>query len=159
MQVGELERKLVLFVVSGAGLGYAPWIPGTAGTVLAILPSMGLNLIAAQSPSTAALVLVAAIGCAVGLSTRGAAILRQKDPRIIVIDEIVGFMVANFLAPPGLSALLSAFLLFRFFDIAKIYPIAKIERLPGGAGIVLDDVMAGVYSFVVLRLLIAWGIL
>jgi phosphatidylglycerophosphatase A len=116
-------------------------------------------LIAAQSPSTAVLALVAAIGCAVGLSTRGAAILRQKDPRIIVIDEIVGFMVAYFLAPPGLPALLSAFLLFRFFDIAKIYPIAKIERLPGGAGIVLDDVMAGLYSYFALRLLIAWGIL
>jgi phosphatidylglycerophosphatase A len=159
LQIVELERKLVLFVVSGAGSGYVPWFPGTAGTVVAILPSMGLNLIAAQSPSTAVLALVAAIGCAVGLSTRGAAILQQKDPRVIVIDEIVGFMVANFLAPPGLPALLSAFVLFRFFDIAKIYPLAKLERLPGGAGIVLDDVMAGVYAFAVQRLLINWGIL
>jgi phosphatidylglycerophosphatase A len=159
LQLLELERKLVLFVVCGAGIGYIPWFPGTAGTLLAILPSMGLNLIAAQSRSIALLALVAAIGCAIGLSTRGAAMLRQKDPGIIVIDEIVGFLVANFLAPPGLPVLLSAFVLFRFFDITKMFPIAKLEKLAGGAGIVLDDVMAGVYTFVVLRLLIAWGIL
>lgn len=52
-----------------------------------------------------------------------------------------------------------AFLLFRFFDIAKVYPINKLQKLPGGAGIVLDDVMAGLYVFVILRLVLSWGLL
>ena len=62
--------------------------------------------------------------------------------------------MANFLAPPRLTALLWCFLLFRFFDIAKVFPINRLERLPGGAGIVLDDVMAGVYTLISLRLLL-----
>jgi phosphatidylglycerophosphatase A len=105
------------------------------------------------------LVLLAATGVAVVLSTRGAAILQQKDPGIIVIDEIIGFLVANFLAPPSLAVLLSTFVLFRIFDIAKVFPIKSLERLPGGTGIVLDDVMAGVYALIIQRLAIAWGFL
>ena len=82
---------------------------------------------------------------------------KQKDPQVIVIDEIVGFLVANFLAPPRLTALLWCFLLFRFFDIAKVFPTNRLERLPDGAGIVLDDVMAGVYTLISLRLLLEMG--
>jgi phosphatidylglycerophosphatase A len=89
----------------------------------------------------------------------GAAILRQKDPGITIIDEIIGFLVANFLAPAGFAALLSTLVLFRVFDIAKVFPINSLERLPGGTGIVLDDVMAGVYALIIQRLALAWGIL
>jgi len=84
--------------------------------------------------------------------------LQQKDPRVIVIDEIAGFMVANFAAPLGIVVVILAFVLFRFFDIVKPFPISKLERLPGGAGIVLDDVMAGLYTFLVLRLMLTWGL-
>ena len=159
MRIAELEHKLVLFTVSGAGagIGYIPWFSGTAGTLGAIL--LGLNLIAARTPSIALLALLAATGIAIVLSNRRAAILRQKDPGIIVIDEIIGFLVANFLAPPGFAVLLSTFVLFRVFDIAKVFPIKSLERLPGGTGIVLDDVMAGVYALIIQRLALAWGIL
>ena len=74
-----------------------------------------------------------------------------------LIDEIVGFLVANFLAPPRLTALLWSFLLFRFFDITKIFPTKRLEQLPGGAGIVLDDVMAGLYTLISLHLLLTIG--
>jgi len=67
-------------------------------------------------------IVVGSIFCAIWLSTQGARILKQKDPQVIVIDEIVGFLVVNFLAPPRLTALLWCFLLFRFFDIAKVFP-------------------------------------
>lgn len=82
----------------------------------------------------------------------------QRDPGIIVIDEIVGFMIANFGAPPSVAIVTLAFVLFRFFDIMKPFPMSKLEKLPGGAGIVLDDVMAGLYTFLVLRLILAWGL-
>lgn len=85
--------------------------------------------------------------------------MEQKDPPVIVIDEIVGFMVANFLAPRSAMFLGVAFLLFRYFDIAKVYPLSRLEKLPGGAGIVLDDVMAGLYVFGILRLVSSWGLL
>ena len=144
----------MLFLVTGAGAGYFPRFPGTVGTLVAIPFSILLNRIAANHFILAVLIVILAIVCAIGLSTKGAGILKQKDPQIIVIDEIVGFWVTNFLAPLRWSVLLVGFLLFRFFDIAKIFPINRLERLPDGAGIVLDDVMAGVYAFIILQLLL-----
>ena len=127
------------------------------GTVVAIPFSLALNWSAASSFPLAILILVASIFSAIWLSTKAANILKQKDPQIIVVDEIVGFMVANFLAPPRLNALLWSFVLFRFFDIAKVFPTNRLEKLPGGAGIVLDDVMAGLYALISLRLLLKIG--
>ncbi|HUK41670.1 MAG TPA: phosphatidylglycerophosphatase A [Candidatus Acidoferrales bacterium] len=144
----------MLFFVTGAGAGYVPRFPGTMGTLVAVPFSVLLNSIAADHFILGALIVIAAIVCAIGLSTKGAGILKQKDPQVIVIDEIVGFWVTNFVAPLRWSVLLVAFLLFRFFDIAKIFPINRLEQLPGGAGIVLDDVMAGVYAFIILQLLL-----
>lgn len=133
-------------------------MPGTMGTLLAVPPSLGLNHLCDAAPLLATVVLVLAIAAAIPLSTRAAVFLKAKDPSVIVIDEIVGFLVANFAAPLNPPILIWAFLLFRFFDIAKIKPISYLEKLPGGAGIVLDDVMAGIYTFVVLRLLLHWGV-
>ena len=155
--VNAFSKKAVLFVVTGAGAGYFPRFPGTVGTLVAIPFSLALNRIAVNNFALGALIVVASIFCAVWLSTKGGRILKQKDPQVIVIDEIVGFLVANFLAPPRWTALLWSFLLFRFFDIAKVFPTNKLEQLPGGAGIVLDDVMAGVYAFIILQLLLKIG--
>jgi len=149
----------MLFLATGFGVGYLPLLAGTAGTLLAVPLSLGLNALASASLPIAVLTLAAAICCAIWLSTRAALILEQKDPPAIVIDEIVGFMVANFMAPPRVAAVTLVFLLFRFFDIAKVYPINKLQKLPGGAGIVVDDVMAGLYVFAILRLVLSWGLL
>jgi phosphatidylglycerophosphatase A len=152
--VKALSRKAVLFFVTGAGAGYFPRFPGTIGTLVAIPFSIVLNRIASKHFIVALLIIIAAIVLAIWLSTKGAGILKQKDPQVIVIDEIVGFWVTNFLAPLRWSVLLVGFLLFRFFDIAKIFPINRLEQIPGGAGIVLDDVVAGVYAFIILQLLL-----
>jgi phosphatidylglycerophosphatase A len=146
-------RRLILLLATGAGAGYLPWCPGTFGTVLAVPLSLELNHIAAWSRLLALLILVILIFCAVSLSKSAADLLRQTDPRVIVIDEIVGFLVANFLAPPGILASALAFAFFRFFDIAKVFPVSRLEKLPGGRGIVLDDVMAGLYAFGIMQVL------
>jgi phosphatidylglycerophosphatase A len=151
--------SIILLFATGFGVGYLPWLPGTAGTVLGVPLSLGLNALASISLPIAVLTLAAAICCAIWLSTRAALILEQRDPPVIVIDEIVGFMIANFMAPRSVMLLGVAFLLFRFFDIAKVYPLSRLEKLPGGAGIVLDDVMAGLYVFGILRLVLSWGFL
>lgn len=147
----------MLFFVTGAGAGYIPRLPGTMGTLVAIPLSLALNRLALKQLPLAVLIVVGAICCAIALSTSGAVILKQKDPQVIVIDEIVGFLVANFLAPPRLTAVLWSFALFRFFDITKVFPINRLERLPDGAGIVLDDIMAGLYTLIGLRVLLGMG--
>jgi len=157
-QASGISPRVVLFFATGFGVGYFPRLPGTAGTLLAVPLSLGLNALAAISLPIAVLTLAAAICCAIWLSTGAARILEEKDPPVIVIDEIVGFMIANFIAPLSVMLLGVAFLLFRFFDIAKIYPLSRLEKLPGGAGIVLDDVMAGLYVFGILRLVHSWGL-
>ena len=65
-------------------------------------------------------------------------------------------MIANYLAPARWASLILGFLLFRCFDIAKVFPAARLEKLPGGTGIVLDDVMAGLYAFVIVQSALHW---
>ncbi len=156
-KMNVIWRRIVLFCVSGAGAGYFPWFPGTVGTLIAVPLSMALNRLAAEWLTLAGSIVIVSILCAIWLSTQGADFLKQKDPQMIVIDEIVGFLVGNFLAPMQWTVWLWSFLLFRFFDISKPFPINKLEALPRGAGIVLDDVMAGLYTFVTLRLLLHFG--
>jgi phosphatidylglycerophosphatase A len=154
----SLQGKLILLGATAGGIGYTPIFPGTVGTLAAVPFSLGLNRLAEVSVLGATVVLVFTICSAIALATKASDLLQQKDPGIIVIDEIVGFLLGNFSAPMKVSALLASFLLFRFFDIAKVFPTHQLERLPGGAGIVLDDIMAGIYTFVVMRLLLTWGI-
>jgi phosphatidylglycerophosphatase A len=93
----------------------------------------------------------------VGFFAAGSAekILNQKDPGPIVIDEIAGMLITLIAAPPYIWVWVLGFFIFRFFDIAKPFPIRWIDaNLNGGAGIMLDDVMAGIYSFLVLQALL-----
>jgi phosphatidylglycerophosphatase A len=154
----SVPGRLIILVTTAGGVGYLPIFPGTAGTLVAIPLSLGLNRLANVSLLLASLTLVVAIFCAIALAAKAAELLGQKDPGIIVIDEIVGYSLANFSTPMTVPALLASFLIFRFFDIAKVFPASQLERLPGGAGIVLDDIMAGIYTFAVMRLLLTWGI-
>ncbi len=126
------------------------------GTVFAVPLSLALNRLAETAPMFALILLVGLTIGAIKISTAAAEILHTKDPQIIVADEIVGFMIANFLAPLRWAPLLLGFLLFRIFDIAKVYPAARLEKLPGGTGIVLDDVAAGIYAFVIVQTFLYW---
>ena len=78
--------------------------------------------------------------------------LNQKDPSCIVIDEVAGALVAFFLLPVKFSVLMTAFFLFRAFDMFKIYPINKLELLSGGKGVMLDDLLAGLYTNLTIQL-------
>lgn len=153
------QRTTTLIFATGAGAGYCPWFPGTAGTLVAIPLSLGLNSLALRSLPLSLLTLAAFIVCAVWFSAQGEQILEQKDSGKIVIDEIAGFLVANYFAPAALLPVVCAFILFRFFDIIKVYPAGKLEMIPGGPGIVLDDLVAGLYTFFIVRLLLLWGLL
>ena len=90
---------------------------------------------------------------AVYLADRAEVLLESKDASFIVIDEMSGFLVCFLWLPLNLFVLLVGFVLFRFFDIVKPYPIDVLEkRLPGGWGIVMDDVLAGIFTNICLRI-------
>ena len=154
--MSSVRHKFTLVLATGAGVGYFPFFPGTMGTLFAVPISLSLNRLAEIAPMFALILLVGLTFGVIKISTVTAEILQTKDPQIIVADEIVGFMIANFLASLRWAPLLLGFLLFRIFDIAKVYPAARLEKLPGGAGVVLDDVLAGIYAFVVVQTLLYW---
>lgn len=133
------------------GCGYVPKGPGTAGSAAALVIAVLLHLAWPLPPFSfgilAALLLSPGIWAAgvVARDTGG------KDPQVVVVDEVIG----QWTALAGAATLnwkswLAAFLLFRLFDIWKPFPIRKLESLPGGTGIVMDDVMAGIYAALVL---------
>ncbi len=153
------QRALILFFATGAGAGYSPFFPGTVGTLLAIPISYALNQIAAGSFPLSLLTLAAFFGIATWFCQKAEEVFGERDSPRIVIDEVAGFLLANFLSPPGLKPTAAAFLLFRFFDIIKLFPARRMEKIEGGMGVILDDLVAGLYTFLILRLLFYWSLL
>lgn len=150
-------RNIALLLASGMGVGFSPYLPGTLGTLIALPLSLAINRLAAVEFILSVAALIGLTLVAIGLADHAARLLATKDPQIVVVDEIAGFAVANFLTDSTMG-LIIAFVLFRFFDIAKIFPARQLEALPGGAGIVLDDMIAGLYTFLILRVLSATAI-
>ena len=134
-------------------------MPGTAGTLIAVPLSLALNRIALSSIPLALLTLVAFIVGATWFCGKGEEMFGEKDCPRIVLDEIAGFLLANFLSPEELKPAAAAFLLFRFFDIVKIFPAGRAQRVQGSVGVILDDLIAGLYTFLILHLLFLWGLL
>lgn len=141
---------MVLFATGGY-VGHIPVASGTFGTLVAVPLCFLLSLL---GPFQGMLFIVLFVGFAVWIAGEAEKVFEQKDSRLIVIDEMAGFLVTLFLIPWGTKTLVAGFLLFRLMDIAKPFPIRKLETtLPGGWGVVGDDVLAGVYANVVLRVL------
>ncbi len=144
--------RFYMALASGAGAGYLPIAPGTWGSLLALpLHLLLVNL----SPFHYTIALAAIFFIAVISAGQAEKILDRKDPGVVVIDEVIGMLITLIGAGTGPIPLLLGFLLFRLFDIFKPYPIRLIDqRVNGGLGIVLDDVLAGIYSLVALQALL-----
>ena len=113
------------------------------------MAAVGLWLIPFSSVGLwASLAAVVVVG--VWASHRVEAVLERKDPGVIVIDEVAGMMVSVLLLPRTLGVLVCAFLLFRLFDIWKPFPAREAQALRGGFGVVVDDLIAGVYALVLI---------
>ena len=152
-----MNEKFIKVIATGFGSGFSPFAPGTAGTIVGIL----FYYIFSPFPWPIYLLTILALSfLACYVSGAAERIFRQKDPSAIVIDEIAGLLWAMFLITPTVTHVFLAFVLFRIFDIAKVFPANLCERrLPGGYGVVADDVVAGVYANVTLQILIGiWGI-
>ncbi|MCG6947062.1 MAG: phosphatidylglycerophosphatase A [Deltaproteobacteria bacterium] len=146
------KNDFVIFLATGFFTGFLPTMPGTWGTFAGIplvIISHRLTLI------TQAVVLVVFVFFATFIAGRAEILFEDRDARPIVIDEMVGFLITLLWLPLNFLTLCLGFVLFRLFDIVKPPPIGILEkRLHGGWGIVLDDVLAGVFANVTLRLLL-----
>ncbi|MFP3867029.1 MAG: phosphatidylglycerophosphatase A [Desulfobacteraceae bacterium] len=146
-----MKRQLLLWLATVGGVGYLPLMPGTWGT-LAGGPLWWL--MAGLKPGHYGIVLLGLLILSVWATGWAEVYLGQRDASAIVIDEVVGLLVALAGRPRHWGWVLGGFLLFRVFDIWKPFPIFLIdEQIKGGAGIVLDDVLAGIYAWLVLTLL------
>jgi phosphatidylglycerophosphatase A len=145
-----------LFGIGRLHPGPGTW--GSATTVLlwaTIACALPANLRLPVAIALALLVTLIGIPAATQVSRASG----RKDPQFVVIDEVAGQLIALFAAPLAWKTFLAGFILFRVFDIIKPPPVRQLERLPEGTGIVLDDVMAGIYAFAVMQLLLRSGLL
>ena len=143
--------RLALAFATFGYIGFFPVAPGTAGSLA------GLGLFAAirwlSWPGVEAATIVAVLGIGIWASGVAERALHQKDPGPIVIDEVLGMLVTLAFLPLSWTGIAVGFVLFRFFDVVKPYPAARMESLRGGAGVMLDDAVAGIYSHLSLRAL------
>ena len=167
----------VALAIATCGVGYFPIAPGTLGALLGVglyLTLWGrlyqilsanaakarLNTLYIFTPQLALMLLIIFLVTLVGIwaASRAEQTLQKKDPSMVVIDEVAGQMIALLSGPfwlPTWWSVLSAFILFRLFDIWKPYPIRRLEALESGLGIMADDVLAGVYALIVNSILIS----
>lgn len=143
---------IIMLIATGFYSGYLPKAPGTWGSLVGLLLVYLLNYFSLPVYLTVTVFLFM-----IGTFTAGEAekILDNHDPGIVVIDEIVGMLIAMIAVPLSPLNMLLGFFLFRVFDIVKPFPVNIFDqRFHGGLGIMLDDVMAGIYSLLSLQLLI-----
>jgi phosphatidylglycerophosphatase A len=141
---------LARVVATWFGCGYSPVAPGTVGT-LGTLPLVYALATLGPAAYWAGTVVVTVLG--VWASDRHARALGEKDPSSAVIDEVSGTLIAvGFVLDAGLAAIVAAVLLFRLFDIWKPGPVNTVQKLPGGLGVMADDVLAGILAGVLAAL-------
>jgi phosphatidylglycerophosphatase A len=146
-------NRFAVTLATWFGCGYFPWGPGTAGSLAAVLIAAALHSWFGVGRSGLAVLVLAFVLPGIWASTRTARILNTEDPGLVVVDEVLG----QWLTLLGASTLnwktfLAGFLLFRLFDIWKPWPIRRLENLPEGTGIVVDDLGAGAYGAIVLTI-------
>jgi len=134
-------------------VGDIPGCPGTAasavGALMAIILSHNLFLY----------IVVTIIVTGIGFKVCGQVevMLDKKDPGCIVIDEVAGMLIALILLPLTWPVIITTFFLFRAFDMFKIYPVNKFEQLEGSNGVMMDDVIAGIYTNIVMQIALCWA--
>ena len=143
---------LPVLIATGFGSGFSPFAPGTAGALLATLIWFGLSLVVSEICLiwlTVAFILLFTLAGVWAVNRLES--YWGEDPSRVVVDEMVGVWIPLLDAPAGnVWYVLGAFMLFRFLDIFKPLGIRRMESFPGGIGVMMDDILAGIYSFVVL---------
>jgi len=150
---GRADR-LATILATGFGAGYGPIAPGTWGSLPGLAAAWGCDRIGGAWAVTAGAAVVAALG--VWAAGRVERLDGEKDPSRVVVDEIAGQMVTLLFLPMTPLVLVAGFFVFRLLDVIKPWPANRLEALPGGSGIMADDLMAGVYANLLLHGVALW---
>lgn len=148
--------RLWILLATGLGTGYAKRAPGTFGSLLGP-PLVWLLGCDARHPWISVAMAVAGFFFGVFVCQAAVRLFHAKDPQAVVIDEIAAFLWIYLFTPLNWITAIAGFLMFRLFDISKPWPLRKLERLPGGWGVMSDDAAAGLISAAVLG--IAWRLI
>jgi phosphatidylglycerophosphatase A len=178
----KIEKKSFLdyfsLVVTTFGVGYIPLAPGTWGSAVGVLvywlfsrTEFGLTAFFISRGWQEAQIIAWFYGinsflliafCLLGIwaANRATQLFANKDPQQAVVDEVIGQLITFLFIPFGVHwfYILAGFLLFRFFDITKPYPIDSLQNLPAGLGVCADDILAGIYAGICLAIVYAVGI-
>ncbi len=151
-----MNEKLIKFLATGFGSGLSPFAPGTAGTLVGVL----ICALCLPMPWILRLLFVLVLlALSIYVSGQAEKIYQKKDDQRIVIDEMIGLQITMLPVAINVLNLCAAFVLFRIFDIWKPFPVKNLQGLPGGWGVVIDDVAAGIYAGAIMWLLKFGGVL
>ena len=148
-------RRAALLFATAFGTGYSPVAPGTAGSAVALVI---LWLVPFSRVGLVAFFIVVTLAGTWAAHVAEAS-LGEKDPGAIVIDEVAGMTLSVLALPLTIPVLLTAFVLFRVFDVVKPFPAGRAQALPGGFGVMVDDLIAGLYALGIgaaLRAFVGW---
>ncbi len=147
-----VSDKLVLLLATWFGTGLIPFAPGTWGSLAALPFAAGAYSLGFVFSCLSLLII---FFLSIPVSGRASKIMATEDPSSVVIDEAAGIFVTLFLIPVSWTGIVAGFILFRIFDIIKPFPVGLIDKkIKGGTGIVFDDIMAGIYANVGLRVIL-----
>jgi phosphatidylglycerophosphatase A len=149
----RLLRRVGLFVATCGYIGYVPVAPGTFGSAAGL--AVFYLVRRAESAGVEVAVIAALFIAGVWAGTVAERHFGATDPAPIVVDEVVGMLITLALLPVTIAGALVGFVVFRILDVLKPWPSARLEDMPGGLGVMLDDGMAAIYGNVVMRGLIA----
>jgi phosphatidylglycerophosphatase A len=148
--------RLAYFIATAAYVGRFPIAPGTAGTLAGLALYASIRY-AGGGFVGEAIALIAVLVLGIWSANSCERLCGLKDPGEVVIDEVLGILISLAFLNVTMTGAIAAFFLFRILDVLKPFPAGRMEHLPGGYGIMLDDAMAGVYSYLGMRvLLLVW---
>jgi phosphatidylglycerophosphatase A len=151
--------KIREFLFTAFYSGYSPVAPGTMGTLVAMAIYIIENLVFSDIDPVKLnifnfIFLLIIIYPSIKLADSAEKFYKTKDPQQVVIDEVLGYWTGVLFIPFSFSYAIIAFILFRLFDITKPFPIRYFESLPGGLGIIMDDIIAGIYTLACMHIII-----
>jgi phosphatidylglycerophosphatase A len=151
--------KIKEFLFTAFYSGYSPVAPGTMGTLVAMIIYVIENLVFSNIDPMKLnifnfIFLLIIIYPSIKLADSAEKFYKTKDPQQVVIDEVLGYWTGVLFIPFSFSYAIIAFILFRLFDITKPFPVHSLESLPGGLGIIMDDIGAGIYTLACMHIII-----
>jgi phosphatidylglycerophosphatase A len=146
--------RLGYFIATAGFVGRFPVAPGTAGSVAGLFVYTMIRLV--DGPELEAVMLVVTLALGIWSANVAERLLGGKDPGPVVIDEVLGILITLAFLDVNVAGAIVGFILFRVTDVMKPFPAGRLESLPGGFGVMMDDAMAAIYSHAVLRLLVTF---